>query len=326
MRSILYNKRAELTTQQIVMIIILVVSFAVILFFIFRLNFQSESIRDVCHNSVALRGNAALPGSTTTIPLNCRQSYVCVTADGTCDTYNAASNQWQKMSSYDYRIVVKNEKELHSALAEEMASCWWMFGEGKVNYVGDELFENNYCSICSQLRFDNSIKDKLFPNGIIDKDDFYRKYLATEKMPGRDITYAQYLYGSNDVNKLLSGADEKSNQQVSGSFGSIDLNSNTDYIVIMGITNEISTIKWVALGIATGVGLAVVTIATGGLGLVAGAILVAGAGTAGGIGTYTFLAATVKGQSGNNYISPTIIPFPSNEFDSLSCEEIKTLA
>ena len=68
---------------------------------------------------------------------------------------------------------VKTETEVYGILADEMADCWWMFGEGKVNYVGKDLPEKQlYCSICSQLAFDNSLeeifpeilKDYQFPN------------------------------------------------------------------------------------------------------------------------------------------------------------------
>jgi len=45
-------KKAELTTQQIVTIIILIISFAVILFFIFRMNFGEIEKKEICHNSV----------------------------------------------------------------------------------------------------------------------------------------------------------------------------------------------------------------------------------------------------------------------------------
>ena len=52
----LKNKKGEMTTQQIVLLIILIASFAVILGFLFKLNFGAESEKDICHNSVVLRG------------------------------------------------------------------------------------------------------------------------------------------------------------------------------------------------------------------------------------------------------------------------------
>ncbi len=316
MRSILDIKRGELTTTQIVLLVILVASFAILLFFIFRLNLGQESVKEVCHNSVVLRGNAALPGATTTIPLNCRQAFVCVTADGTCE----------RMSSYDYRLEVDTKDELYSALAEEMANCWWMYGEGKINYVGEEFISDNYCSICSKLRFDDSIKQRIFTDGKIDKNEFYREYLAKQKMPGKEITYAEYLFGTKDVNILLGN-------QEGVNFGVIDLdriaegsqNQLTDYIVVMGISSEVSTLGWTLAGAGTVAVVTIVGVATGGVGLVAGAIIVAGAAAGGAIGG-GLIATTVKGMSGNYFLSPTIIPFPSEEYEGLECADINTLS
>ena len=49
------NTRAELTTQQIVGLIILIISFVIILYFIFALNLGETTDKEICHNSVALR-------------------------------------------------------------------------------------------------------------------------------------------------------------------------------------------------------------------------------------------------------------------------------
>ncbi len=314
MRSILDIKKGDLTTTQIVMIIILVTSFAILLFFIVRLNLRQESVKDVCHNSVVLRGNSAIPGATTTIPLNCRQAYVCVTADGTCE----------RMSSYDYKLDVNTEEEMYHALAEEMATCWWTYGEGKINYVGGDWKSKTYCSICSQLRFDNSIKSELFPSGKIDKGKFY-DYLQNNKMPGTEVTYSQYLFGTNQITSLLDSP------QINN-FGVIDLDRKTegtnelsDYIVIMGIASEVSTGLWIAGGALAVAVIAGTAVATGGASLIVGAIVVTAAASGGAIAG-AFAATTVRGLSGNTYLAPTIVPYPSEEYKGLQCADIKTLS
>ena len=48
------NKRGELTTQQIIMITIIIISFVVLLYFLFRLNPGETSSKQVCYNSVVL--------------------------------------------------------------------------------------------------------------------------------------------------------------------------------------------------------------------------------------------------------------------------------
>ena len=77
------NKKGELTTQQIVFLIILVISFVILLYFLIKLNLGAESEKEVCHNSVVLRSNKLIP--TESVPLKCETQYVCITQDGSCE-------------------------------------------------------------------------------------------------------------------------------------------------------------------------------------------------------------------------------------------------
>src|SRR3970282_1658217 len=72
------------------------------------------------------RGSPVLP--TETIPLNCKRSYVCVTEDDSCESLTDPIKE-----------KVETQEEAYGVLANEMANCWWMFGEGKVNYVGEDF-------------------------------------------------------------------------------------------------------------------------------------------------------------------------------------------
>jgi len=291
---IIKNKNGELTTQQIVMLIILITSFAVILFLLFRLNLGKTTDRELCYNSVVMKGNSALPGDT--IPLNCRTSYLCITKDGSCE----------KMTKPEIKKV-ENENDVYEALADEMADCWWMFGEGKVNYVEKELLSSLYCSICSQIAFDDSVQEIIGKE--IDEKDFYN-YLADEKISGKDISYSEYLLGIREFKDI-----EESLSKKNINFGKINLD-NQQYIV-MGITSEISTLKWIGVGTVGGLILAPFL----GVGTVVGAIIV----VAGGVGG-NFVGMTVEGLSGNDYLSPSIIEVNSDEFKSLDCKSVTTLA
>ena len=98
-------------------------------------------------------------------------------------------------------------------------------------------------------------------------------------------------------------------------FGKINLD-NQHYIV-MGITSEISKLKWAGIGAVGGLVLAPFL----GAGVVVGAIIV----VAGGVGG-NFVGMTVEGLSGNDYLSPSIIEVNSDEFKSLDCKSVTTLA
>ena len=58
--------------------------------------------------------------SEDAIPLKCSRIYICISKDGTCE----------RMTKPEVKKV-KTEDEIYNILAEEMATCWWMFGEGK---------------------------------------------------------------------------------------------------------------------------------------------------------------------------------------------------
>ena len=99
------NRRGEMTSQQIVILIILIASFAVLLFFLFRLNLGSETEKEVCHNSVVARGSSVIP--TEAVPLDCKRSYVCITEDGTCESMTKPIKKKVGTTSIN-TIIVKN--------------------------------------------------------------------------------------------------------------------------------------------------------------------------------------------------------------------------
>jgi len=312
------SKKAELTTQQIVILIVLIMSFVVILYFLFRLNLGESSEKEICHNSVVMKGNPVL--SKGDVSLNCKKTYVCLTEDGSCE---AMTNPNIKK--------VETLPEIYKVLADEMADCWWMFGEGKIDYVGDKVLKKNYCSICTQLAFDESIKESIegIAEGKIDQDAFY-DYLSETPMLKGGETYTEYFFGTKDLESLKADIlNSENNLKGIGTFGTINLDEQ--YFVIMGITTEIgNTYKWLG-GAAAGIG--VVSLFIPGINLVTSAIIFgAGAGTVVGGGTMAGLfepkiaAITVKGDGiDNEFMTPIIIEAKSETFELLNCKDILTL-
>jgi hypothetical protein len=174
------NKKGELTTSQIVTLVILIVGFAIVLIFLFRLNLGQISNKEICHNSVVLNSKSTL-GST----LNCKSSYVCVSGGEDCENF---------VPDTTMEINASDENETFKIIADEMASCWWMFGEGEANFKEYLSYSEgglgDHCAICSVMKFDSEVQEKL---SIIDYDRFYN-YLANTKKDGGE-TYLKYLYG-----------------------------------------------------------------------------------------------------------------------------------
>ena len=176
------KKRAEITTQQIVMLIVLIVSCVVILFFIFRLNFQSISDKEVCHNSVVLKSK----GKGLIGKLDCNTNYLCISGGGKCEDITASET---------IEVDATKKEEIMKALADEMADCWWMFGEGDLQYLSsDERFIEYTCALCSVVKFDETIIENSEP---ITYREFYEYLNSLEK--GESETYFNYLYDVFDV-------------------------------------------------------------------------------------------------------------------------------
>jgi len=308
---LLYNKKAELTTTHIVGLVVLILSFTIILFLIFQLNLGETTKKEVCKDSVILKGKS-LVGVT---PLNCQTDYVCFSKTNECDKLDNA------------RIIkVASKNGLYRAIADEMADCWWMFGEGEINYAGSEVVPDFYCSFCSQIYFDLSVKE------IVGGDSFSQKelydFITTNKMSEQGEEYDEYLYDLN----FSKGSDLIDYLKAEDDINFINVDLDKTHLVMMGITNDVSTIAkaFVAAVVVAGTVAAVgFTISTGGLGGAAlagvGALLyTTKAVVIGGIAGAYFSGLIVPGKSGNDYLRPMFIEKTPEQFGQFKCEHILT--
>ncbi len=175
------KKKGELTTQQIVTLIIILISFVVLLIFLFLLNPAETDAKQICHNSVVLSTKGAgLVGG-----LDCKTSYLCVSGGSTCNDFASAATM---------KIDSSKKEEVFKALADEMSNCWWMFGEGKTDYTSGRIYSSKSCAICSIAKFDEKVQ-KAFPT--ISYSEFYNYLRATPKTNSQ--SYLQYLYSTNSL-------------------------------------------------------------------------------------------------------------------------------
>jgi hypothetical protein len=311
------NKKGEDSlSPTIIGVIILAASFVIILLFVLVINPTKTSDEAVCHNSVLTRSTGVLPADT--IPLNCKTNYICISKDGSCE----------KMTSPEV-MKVNTINDIYSVLATQMADCWWMFGEGKLNYVKKDTESQLYCSICSQVSFDDSVK-KIIPSGQINKANLY-DYLSYNNVSGKDISYLDYLVGvknSQDIKNYLR-QDNSNIGKVNINFGNINLSKQ--YFIVMGVFSDIS--KW-KVALETGIGGAAIVAgsiiliaATAGAALPAIPFIIAtvAGGAAGSTGGY-LIATGTKGESGQDFLSPTIIEINSEDYTKLECKNVNTLA
>ena len=176
------NRKAELTTKQIVTIIILIVSFIIVLFLLFRLNLGETTSKEICHNSVVLKEKSGILAG----PLDCRTNYLCISGSTDCKGISATST---------IKVNPNNKNETMKALADEMSDCWWMFGEGKIDYADRGTFSRTACSICSIVEFDETLHGTS-----ISYEEFYNYLRTTPKTSSQ--TYLEYLYSINTLDNL----------------------------------------------------------------------------------------------------------------------------
>jgi len=174
------NKLGELTSRQLIIIVILIISFVIILAFFFMLDLGGEIDKESCRNSVMMRKTFSILGIKF-FSLKCKTQDVCLSMGEGCE------------ESVDETIKVEDKNELMKEMANLLADCWWMMGEGKVDY-GDK----GDCAICYKVYFD--IKD-------IDRVKYteLHDYMKTYKISDNSgDNYLNYLYGMEDVSKIGS--------------------------------------------------------------------------------------------------------------------------
>jgi len=221
------KNKGELTTQQLVGIIILIMSFVIILFFLFRLNLGETTDKEICHNSVALKAQTALGSG----PLDCKTSYVCISGGGKCEGFNPSITididlNPRTVESKSKEEIVK--EEIMKAIAEEMADCWWMFGEGKVDYVGTEFFGSTQCALCSIISFDEKIKEYEKLSGGISYLSFYDE-LKKPRTENKQETYLEYMYNVDGIMKFKGSFDSYLEDYLSN-----NLDLNKQYFILTG--------------------------------------------------------------------------------------------
>lgn len=311
MLKFLKYKKGEMTVQQIVILIVLILSFAVILFFLLKLNIGGQTKSELCQNSVSMRANAPL-SSLNSYPLNCQRQYLCLSKTGKCDA-PLTNPTVERVSTKD---------DVYNALSENLANCWAMYGQGKLNYIGSDTLPKLYCSFCSQIAFDSSVK-KIFNGDSFNKQEFYN-YMSLTNMTGKDETYSEYIYGTNNFSK-----------EYKGDFGKVNLNKQ--YYSLIGITSDVSTLGWVGIG----AGLATASLLTGGIGALSFSAVAITSTTGGAIGGLVFspiagsisrtdgatlVAPVKKEESGNDFVLPSLIEVGSQQFNALGCQEIANKA
>lgn len=114
-----------------------------------------------------------------------------------------------------------NQRAASKIIAETMAECWQMIGEGKRDPFSNWDSEGSYCMICKTIRFDDDLKE-YFKESLTDKKVLKKRgedafilspipYMMQEKNKWRENNqnYFEYIYGVSprEASKIFTKED-----------------------------------------------------------------------------------------------------------------------
>jgi len=176
------GKRGQEWHWIIISIILGLLILAISLFFIFREYFSDTDInRENCRQSIILRG-----GNLSWIT-------------------KEAQNQFPfKCKTEVLNINYYDQNKAMKAIADELASCWYLYGEGQENlYPESWIFGGDvYCFVCARIHFDPKVVEKYQEPLQIGN------YILNKKISGQ--TYFDYVYG----NPILDSAQKEGFKEV----------------------------------------------------------------------------------------------------------------
>ena len=191
------NIKAEMSSGMIIGIVLLIAGFVIILLIYSSLSLGEQKSREVCHNSIILRGSVpGALGARNFIPLSCPTEKICVRGKkllgaGKCE-------EFENVEKVEYENV-KETKDIEKLISDKIVDCWSMTGEGKLPLFSQFISENYgfgdiypTCIICSRIAFNKTSIDKKEIN-LEDVD--VENYMMTHNVPGTEETYFNYIAG-----------------------------------------------------------------------------------------------------------------------------------
>lgn len=181
------RKKGSIVANKFVNIALILLS-AIILILVFTsIAWGDEVDRSTCHQSVIYRGTLPDTVGLKNLPsLNCETRYICIT-----DKLFGAGECEGIIGDYETVRITSDKKnqdeELNKLFAREMADCWSMMGEGKLQLFTRDILDKKRCSVCSVIAFDKELKEE--------KEYFYGigDYLLTRQVPETEVSYAKFL-------------------------------------------------------------------------------------------------------------------------------------
>lgn len=156
------NKKA-IEVKVLISMIILILSFALILFLWYQFSWQGTINQETCHTSVILKKSTPekplIGEKLVEVPLRCQTEKICLTSgflDQGCDEFEGIKGVAKKR--------VSSEEDVLEVLSDSAADCWSMMGEAKGPMVFSRelsrIDQKFYGVICSRIAFSDKVQEE----------------------------------------------------------------------------------------------------------------------------------------------------------------------
>lgn len=200
-------KKGELTSEQIVLIVLSLIGFAILLYFLIALNIEGKGEEQACKLALLARASAPseVPFLKESLPVACTTSKTCITGEnGNCVQF-FGNGKYTSVKVSDKDATAKIEE----TIANEYVKCWDTVGRGNLQVFGSLSDKTQLtaaepkCLICARIGVDG-VSDSALRNVNLDK------FVKETKLPGSELTYQQSLaQGSNNINSDLIKDDDR---------------------------------------------------------------------------------------------------------------------
>ena len=317
------EKRAEMTNEQIIYLVLAIVGFAILLIVYLYFGWESLTDKEICHKSIVERSSfnlGPLEVAKAVIPLNCKTEKICL-KKGTKDCKEVVKGTEIDISGKT--AAEKNEKVL-DALSDALYDCHTMLGEGKLDFMPHEGGAKRSCLICAMIFLNDDAK----ADSEIKKDvsflELYQNMQRKQTPEGK--SYLEVVYNAKSLAQIvpvLDQAKEAYNNNpnkppatpIINNIREIKMNLMYDRgNVVLAAMTPYDTNRATLTGVLVGAAVVVATLTTGVGGIVIATIAGAGAGG------YMYATNYPSGQF--SYFAPTILPYEPTVLEN--CNSFET--
>ncbi len=159
-----------------------------------------QSNREICKLSVLAKSKTKVILESP-FYLDCYSSYIDIKKEGIYMSNNLKDNK------LDVKFKGKTKDEIDDSikdyLAKQLYDCWYQFGEGKIDFLGEiDFFKSNIrCFPCANVHFDEN-----FLEGFTYGD--WEEYLSEKQLP-YGISYKKYITGEDSRDIYSEETKEK---------------------------------------------------------------------------------------------------------------------